>query len=163
MVLDILLIALGFASVIVGFIGCVLPIIPGPALSYIALILVSIMRDWEAFSPVFLIIMAVITAVVTLLDYFLPVITSKKKGASKAGIWGSVIGMIVGIFILPPFGMLIFTFLGAVAGELIFSKDKRNALRAGWGVFLGTMLAIILKLAVSGTIFYFFVKALGAG
>ena len=163
MVMDILLIALGFTSVIVGFIGCILPILPGPALSYIALILISIVRDWEAFSPLFLIVMAVITAVVTILDYFLPIITSKKKGASKAGIWGSIIGMIVGIFVLPPFGMLIFTFLGAVAGELIFSKDKKNALRAGWGVFLGTMLAIILKLAVSGTIFYFFVKALAAG
>ena len=79
MVMDILLIALGFASVIIGFIGCILPILPGPALSYIALILISIVRDWEAFSPLFLIVMAVITAVVTILDYFLPIITSKKK------------------------------------------------------------------------------------
>jgi uncharacterized protein YqgC (DUF456 family) len=157
------LIILGFILLAAGIIGCVLPIVPGPILAYAALILVSIVRKWEAVSPAVLIVLAVVTAVVTLMDNLMPLITSKWKGASKAGIWGSVAGMIVGMVFFPPFGVIIGTFVGAVAGELLFSKRPEGALKAGWGVFLGTMLGIALKLAVSGVIAVYFLRAVLAG
>lgn len=160
MVLNIFLIIAGFSVLIAGLIGCILPILPGPILSYTALIFISIARKWEAFSPLFLIITAAVAVAVTVLDYILPLIISKRKGATKAGIWGSVIGMIAGMFILPPFGVLIGAFAGAVAGEALFNRDTKNALRAGWGVFIGTMLGTVLKLAVSGTFIVFFLQAL---
>jgi uncharacterized protein YqgC (DUF456 family) len=156
----VVLIIVGFALLILGIIGCVLPVIPGPPLAYMALILISIARRWQAFSPAVLIILAVLTIAVTALDMVLPVLTSKRKGASKAGIWGSVIGMIAGMLFFPPFGMIIGTFAGAVLGELVFNPRKENALKAGWGVFVGTLLGIGLKLGVSGAIAFFFVRAL---
>ncbi|TFG60729.1 MAG: DUF456 domain-containing protein [Spirochaetales bacterium] len=158
--MNIVLVTLGFITATTGLIGCVVPVLPGPILSYAALILISIVKKWQAFSPLFLVIMGVITVAATVLDNFIPVLVSKRKGASKAGIWGSIIGLVAGMFIFPPFGMIIGTFVGAVAGELIFNKEKKNALKAGWGVFLGTLLSIMLKVGVSGSIYFFFVRAL---
>lgn len=157
------LIVLGFIVLAAGIVGCVLPIIPGPPLAYVALLLLSIARKWEAVSPTVLIVLGVAAVVVTVIENLMPIITSKWKGASKAGIWGSVIGMVVGLFFFPPFGVIIGTFLGAVLGELLFSKHPEGALKAGWGVFLGTMIGIALKLAVSGVIAVYFLRAVLLG
>ena len=157
------LIVLGFIVLAAGIVGCVLPIIPGPPLAYVALLLLSIARKWEAVSPTVLIVLGAAAVVVTVIENLMPIITSKWKGASKAGIWGSVIGMVVGLVFFPPFGVIIGTFAGAVLGELLFSKRPEGALKAGWGVFLGTMLGIALKLAVSGVIAVYFLRAVILG
>jgi uncharacterized protein YqgC (DUF456 family) len=68
--------------------------------------------------------------------------------------------MIAGIFLFPPFGMIIGAFVGAVLGELAFSQNRRNALKAGWGVFVGTLFGIAAKLGVSGIIAFYFFRAL---
>ena len=156
----IIFISLGSVAIVLGLIGCFVPLLPGPIVSYLALICISLVKKWEAYSPAFLIIMGVVTLAATVIDYILPSVTSKKKGATKAGIWGSVLGMIAGIFFFPPFGMLIGAFVGAVAGELIFNKDRKNALKAGWGIFLGTILSIFIKLGVSGVITYYFIRGI---
>jgi uncharacterized protein len=157
------LIVLGFIVLAAGIVGCVLPIIPGPPLASAALILLSIARRWHAVSPAVLIVLGVAAAAVTVMDYLMPLITSRWKGAGKAGIWGSVAGMVVGMIFFPPFGVIIGTFVGAVLGELLFSRRPEGALKAGWGVFLGTMLGIALKLAVSGVIAVYFLRAVLRG
>jgi uncharacterized protein YqgC (DUF456 family) len=157
------LIVLGFIVLAAGIVGCVLPIIPGPPLAYAALLLLSIARKWQAVSPTVLIVLGAAAVVVTVIENLMPIITSKWKGASKAGIWGSVIGMVVGLVFFPPFGVIIGTFAGAVLAELLFSKRPEGALKAGWGVFLGTMIGIALKLAVSGVIAVYFLRAVLRG
>jgi uncharacterized protein YqgC (DUF456 family) len=156
----VVLIVLGFVFLVLGIVGCVLPVIPGPPLAYLSLILISVVRRWQAISPAALIVLAALAVGVTVLDMVLPILASKRKGASKAGMWGSVVGMIAGMLFFPPFGMIVGTFVGAVVGELLFNPEKRNALRAGWGVFVGTLLGIGLKLGVSGAIAFYFVRAL---
>ena len=89
----------------------------------------------------------------------MPLFTAKKFGASKYGIWGSILGMIVGLIFLPPFGLLIGAFLGAVAAELIFNDDMKKSLKAGLGVFIGTILSIFIKLGTSGVMAFYFIKA----
>jgi uncharacterized protein YqgC (DUF456 family) len=153
------LIILGFILICAGIIGCVIPVVPGPPLVYLSLILISIVRKWEAFSPVFLIVMGIITAVVTALDYVLPLFTAKKYGASKYGVWGAVLGMLLGAMFFPPFGLLIGAFLGAVGFELIFNEETKQSLKAGLGVFIGIILGIFFKLGASGVMAYFFIKA----
>jgi len=150
----IVLIILGLLFAVIGLIGCILPIIPGPPLSFFALIILSYAKNWEPFSPIFLIIMAGLTIVVTILDYVVPAIEAKRYGASKLGVWGSIIGMLFGLFIFPPWGMLIGAITGALAGELAGGKKGKKALRAGWGVFVGNTISIGLKLAFSGVIFF---------
>ena len=154
----IVLIILGLLFAVIGLIGCILPIIPGPPLSFFALIILSYAKNWEPFSAIFLIIMAGLTIVVTILDYVVPAIKAKKYGASKLGVWGSIIGMLFGLFIFPPWGILIGAITGALAGELAGGKKGKKALRAGWGVFVGNIMGIGLKLAFSGAILFFYIK-----
>jgi uncharacterized protein YqgC (DUF456 family) len=156
----IILIILGVICLIIGIIGCVVPGLAGPPFSFLALILLSIAKRWEPFSPTFLIVMAAMTIIVTALDYIVPAAGAKKYGASKFGFWGAVIGMIVGIIYIPPLGMIIGAFIGAFVGELLIGKQSSAALKAGWGVFVGVMVGILLKLIASGVMTFYFIKAL---
>jgi len=149
---------LGLIAAIAGLAGSILPVIPGPPLSFLALILVSWARDWEPFGASFLLIMAFAMVAVSLLDYILPVSAAKRYGASKTGLWGSIGGLIAGFFFFPPWGMILGTILGALAGELIAGKRGREALRAGWGVLIGNLLVTGLKLFYSGVMLFFVIK-----
>jgi uncharacterized protein YqgC (DUF456 family) len=89
-----------------------------------------------------------------------PAVGAKRYGASRAGVWCSVLGMIVGIFFFPPFGMILGAWVGALLGELAAGKRQSQALRASWGVFVGTMAGVFLKLAVTIGIGVYFVLEL---
>ena len=151
---------LGLIAALGGIAGSILPVIPGPPLSFLALILVSCARNWEPFSTVFLVIMACTMVIVSFLEYILPAGAAKRYGASKTGLWGSLGGLIVGLFFIPPWGMILGAIVGALVGELIAGKRGREALRAGWGVLIGNLLVIGLKLAYSGVILFFYIKAI---
>jgi uncharacterized protein YqgC (DUF456 family) len=161
--MSVVLIVLGGLCVIAGLVGCILPIIPGPPISYISLILLSLAYSWHAFSAAFLIVTGVITVIVTVADFILPVYLPKRYGASKFGVWGSILGMIAGMVFFPPFGLIIGTLAGAILGELIFSRNRRGSLKAALGVFVGTVAAIFLKVSVSGIIGFYFFKAVIRG
>ncbi|MHC4932437.1 MAG: DUF456 domain-containing protein [Planctomycetota bacterium] len=143
----ILLVTLGAVFLLAGLAGCILPALPGPPLAYLALIFVSIAQDWETFSPLFLIGWGAGAVLVTLVDMVVPIWGAKRYGASKSGIWGSILGLLVGLFFFPPFGFLLGAWLGAIVGELAAGKQGSKALRASWGVFVGTMAGVALKLA----------------
>jgi len=155
---EIVLIAVGLLLILVGLIGCVLPVLPGPPLSFAGIIALWAARGWNAstFGETEVIVLGAAAAVTTVLDYITPAWGAKKYGASGKGVWGSVIGMIVGIIWFPPFGMILGSFVGAVLGELLAGKEGPAATRAAWGVFLGTILGIFLKLAASGVITWTF-------
>jgi len=154
------LIILAVICVIIGIIGCIVPGIAGPPFSFASLILLSIAKHWEPFSAKFLIIMALITVIVTALDYLLPAAGAKKYGASKFAFWGAILGMILGILFFPPLGMIIGALIGAIGGELLKGKQSYEALKAGWGVFMGVVLGVLLKLIATGIMTFYFIKAL---
>ena len=153
-----LLIILGLFLTLLALVGCIVPVIPGPPLSFLALIILSYAKNWEPFSTKFLIIMAVLMMVVTVLDYIVPAGGAKTYGASKSGVWGSIIGMVVGFFFFPPWGILMGGIVGAFSGELLAGKEGRKALRASWGIFVGYMVSTGLKLVFSGTALFFYIK-----
>jgi len=153
---EIVLLIGGIILSIAGIIGCIIPAIPGPPLNYTALLLLYL-YDSEAFSPTFLIITAIITIIITFIDYLLPIFGAKKYGVSKYGIWGSVIGMIFGIFFFPPFGMIFGLFIGAFVGEILFGKEQSEALKAGFISFVLSLTGIVIKLGVSIILTFYFI------
>ncbi len=156
--MDYVLIAFGILFIISGILGGVLPVLPGPPLSYVGLILLHLTERYQ-FSTKFLVIWGIITVVVYLLDYFIPVWGTKKFGGSKRGVWGSIIGLLVGMFLFPPFGIIVGPFAGAVLGELSGGKQSKEALRSGFGSFVGFLVGTLLKLIASGMMaWYFFVE-----
>jgi uncharacterized protein YqgC (DUF456 family) len=158
--LDIILIVIGSLLQVIGLVGCVLPWLAGPPFNFLGLILLCLARGWDTFSPTFLIVMGALTLLTTVLDYVLPMAGAKRYGSTKRGFWGAFFGMVIGVVLFPPFGMIIGAFLGAVAGEISAGKQNAEAMKAGWGVFLGVITALVLKLLVSGIMTFFFVKAL---
>ena len=156
----VILTILGIILLLIGLIGCVVPIIPGPPLSFIAMILLQIARHGEAFTTNQLVFWGIVTIAVTALDYIIPIAGAKKYGASKAGIWGSIIGMLSGLIFFPPFGMFLGAFIGAIIGELLIGKNNSSALKAGFGTFIGTMTGFILKIIAGFGMGYYFFKAL---
>lgn len=153
---DILWISIGAVFILLGLIGCIAPVIPGPPLSYFGLLMLQL-KEESPFSLNLMLILAAITAIVTIIDYLLPVWGAKKFGAGKWGIWGSVLGLIAGFFILPPLGIIILPFFGALIGELLAGKKGMIALKASLGVFLGFLFGTLAKLIVSGYMFWLFV------
>jgi uncharacterized protein YqgC (DUF456 family) len=151
---------IGAILMLLGLAGCVLPILPGPLLSFSGLLLLALLNHFSPpLTSTLIIIMAILTLLAGIADYIIPLLGTKKYGTSKWGIWGAVLGMAVGIF-FSPFGMLIGAFLGAIAMEWLVQKEKERALKAGWGVLIGTLWGTVLKLAVSGTMAYFYIRGL---
>ena len=156
--MDIFLIILGAICLSVGILGCVLPVLPGVPLAYCGLLLLHA-TDKVQFSWQFLVIWAVVTIVVQVLDSVVPIWGTKKFGGSKMGVWGSTLGLLVGLF-FGPWGIVLGPFLGAVVFELIDGKNTRLALKAGWGSFVGLMTGTILKLICCGLMTYYFIAEL---
>ena len=160
MVLEIVLIVLGAICLIVGLIGSILPALPGPPLSYAGILLLHFTERVD-FTATQLVVWLILVLLTVLADYLLPVLGVKKWNGSKWGNIGCIIGTIAGIFLLPPLGIIICPFLGAVLGEILFAGKKTpEALKAGFGAFIGFILGTILKLSVCGWFIFCFVKSL---
>ena len=156
--MDWIWITLGVVLTVAGIAGCILPFIPGPPLSYIALVVLLIV-DKNTFTSQFLIAWFLVTIAVTLLDYYVPVWGTRKFGGSSKGVWGATIGLVAGIFIFPPFGIIAGPFLGAFVGKLIEGKDTQAALRSGFGSFIGFIAGTVMKLSVSVIMAFYFIRA----
>ncbi|HXK82679.1 MAG TPA: DUF456 domain-containing protein [Bacteroidales bacterium] len=172
MIIDVVLLVLGTALIIIGLIGCIVPVIPGPPISYGGILLLHF-TSWVSFSLEFMLIWAVLVIAVTVLDYLVPIWGTKKSGGSKWGTWGSAIGLVVGLF-FSPIGIFVGPFFGALVGELMYQYKKdgkdieqpvsenqkmKKSLKAAFGSFLGLMVGIVLKLIVSGALAFSFVRA----
>ncbi|MEZ5082442.1 MAG: DUF456 domain-containing protein [Bacteroidales bacterium] len=154
--MDWLWISIGLILLIVGIVGCILPILPGQVLSWGSLLILQLMSE-PPFTAKFIVIWALITGGVTLLDYYVPIWGTKKLGGSKTGVWGATAGLLIGIFFFPPFGLIIGPFVGAFVGELIAGKNSNEAFKSGFGSFLGFVAGTMMKLAISIIMGYYFV------
>lgn len=141
---------------LIGLAGAILPIIPGPVISYFGLLSIYFLSD-EPLDDQFMIIFAVVTVIVTAIDQVVPILGTKKMGGSRYGVNGSIIGLIAGIFFFPPIGLIVGPFLGALAGELISGKDLNQATRAGFGSFIGFISGTVLKLIFSAVVGYYII------
>lgn len=153
---DYILLIFGIIIMVIGIIGCLVPVLPGPPLSFAGLILLQLTR-FGNFTSATLITLAAITVIVTVLDYIVPIWGTRRFGGSKYGARGATVGLIIGLF-LGPLGIIIGPLIGAIVGELIYKDEMNYALKAGFGSLLGFMTGIGLKLAASFVMTFYFVK-----
>lgn len=146
MALEIFLIIASAICLLVGLAGCILPLLPGPPISYVGLLLLHF-TDKVHFSATQLVIWAIVVVAIVVLDYLTPMIGTKRFGGSKYGNWGCLAGTFVGLCFLP-WGIVAGPFAGAVIGELIGKRPFKTALKAGFGSFVGFLFGTLLKLAV---------------
>lgn len=142
---------------LVGLAGCFLPVLPGPPLAFIGL-WIQQLKSEQPFEVQFLWIWAGIALLVTVLDYWMPVYSTKKFGGSKYGIWGCTIGLIIGLW-MGPLGIILGPFLGAFAGEIIANQNSSNAFKAAVGSFVGFLFSTLLKLIACSIMIWYWVAS----
>lgn len=146
--MDYILLSIGLICMIVGILGSFLPILPGPPISWIGLLLLFC-TDAVAMNYWTLGVTFFIAVGVAILDYVIPAQGTKRFGGSNYGIWGTNIGLIVGLLAPVPLGFIIGPFVGAFVGELIYNaKDKKRAFKAATGSFIGFLASTFMKFVV---------------
>ncbi len=128
---------LAIALFLMGLAGTIVPMLPGAPLIYIGFIVFGLFNDFTVFSTWFWIGELLLLILTLLIDYISGAVGTKKFGGSKAGVWGSVIGSIAGLFVLPPVGLLVGPIIGATIGELLNRRPLKQAIRIGFGSFIG--------------------------
>lgn len=154
--MDIALLLIAFILMIVGILGSFLPVLPGPPISWVGLLLLYFTKA-VPMSYTVLGVTLFVALVVGILDYVIPAKGTKRFGGSKYGIWGTNIGLVVGILAPIPFGFIIGPFVGAFVGEMINdSKDSQKAFKAATGSFIGFLASTFMKFVVSVVFFGLF-------
>lgn len=142
--MDVVIGILAVVLTAVGLLGCVLPGLPGPPLNLAAMLLLQ--WKWGVFSNGYVIAMAVLTAVVLILDYLIPIWGAKYFGATRQGVRGSIVGMVIGIF-FSPLGMMAGILIGAIMGDMAAGRNPSDALRSGAGTLAGVLAGMALKIS----------------
>ena len=146
--MEVVLLVLAFICLVVGIIGCIVPGLPGTPVAYAGLWIAQATERVD-FSWQMLLVWGIVTVVVSVLDYVVPAWGTKQFGGTRYGVWGSTIGVLVGLF-AGPWGVILGPLVGAVVGELLGGKAAAEAIRAGWGSFIGLLFGTILKLICCG-------------
>ena len=147
--MDIFLLTIGFLFVMLGLIGSFLPVLPGPLTSWLGL-LILYFTSIVPMNYTFLGITLAIAILIWILDYIIPAIGTKRFGGSKYGVYGTTIGLLIGLFSPIPLGILIGAFLGAFIGEILHDKtNTKRALKASIGSLLGLLTSATIKFTVA--------------
>jgi uncharacterized protein YqgC (DUF456 family) len=148
--MDIVLLMLGLFFMILGILGSFLPVLPGPPVSWLGLVLLiltsAVPNDWWLIA-----ITGVVAFLVVALDYWIPVVGTQRFGGSRAGMIGTTIGLLFAIVfpVLGIAGIVIWPFFGAIIGELINKTGHKQALKAAFGSFVGFLTGTFLKFVVT--------------
>ena len=156
--MTVFLLVLAFLCMLIGITGCIVPGLPGTPIAYAGLWIAQA-TDRVDFSWQFLLIWAIVTIVISVLDYVVPAWGTKHYGGTKWGVWGSTIGVFVGLF-FGAVGVILGPLVGAVLGELIAGKQLNEAFKAGWGSFVGILFGTVLKLIACGLMLVALIQAL---
>ena len=147
---------------VISFVGLVYPIIPSVLFLLAGFLLYGVFFSFEPFSWLFWLIQGLFVVLLFAADYVANLIGIKKYGGSKAGVWGSTIGIIAGPFVIPIFGILIGPFIGAIIAELIVNKRSLSeSVKVGVGSVIGFISSVITKTFIQVIMVgYFFMEVL---
>jgi uncharacterized protein YqgC (DUF456 family) len=164
--MEIAIVVLGIILIIIGFAGSILPALPGPPISYVALLLLFFHDKGSAAMAannyMWLIGLGIVTIVILIADYYMPIWGTKKYGGTKAGTRGSTIGLIVGLLLTiftAGFGaltILLAPLLGAYLGEKYAGQSEKVAIQSAKGSFLGFIAGTFMKVVIVVAIAIYF-------
>lgn len=160
MFMEILFWAIIIVLFIISFVGLVYPIIPSVLFIIGGIAAYGLFFSFEPFDWLFWVIQALFVLLLFGADYISNLIGVKKFGGSKAGIWGSTIGLLIGPFIIPVVGIILGPFIGAVLAELlVHRKGVGEALKIGFGSVIGFITGALAKLIIQAFMIIYFLFA----
>lgn len=156
--MNILLLILAFVCLIVGIVATFTPVPPAVPVAWAGLLLARL--GGTAIGTSALVWAAVIGVVLMVLDYVIPLLTTRHFGGSKYGVWGCTLGLFVSVLGLPfgPTGLVgvfFWPFVGAFLGEYLKQRELRPSLRSATGAFIGIMTGSLAKVLYGLTLLVF--------
>src|SRR3989344_2811402 len=148
MIAEVLLILLSFVFVSLGVAGVFLPVLPGVPLAWIGMLIFAATTDFSAITLKVLLIFFGLSVLTLITDIAAPLIGAKKYNSSPYGMYGAVIGLLFGMAVFGPLGIILGPFLGAIFGEMYFGKEPEEAMRSAKGVFIGFLAGSAIKLSL---------------
>lgn len=130
----------------VGLAGAVYPILPGALAIYLAFFVYGWFFSFDSFGVWFWIIQTLIVVVLFVADYVVGAWGTKKFGGSRKSVILSTIGVIIGPFVIPAFGLVIGPFLGAFIGELLSGSSVNKSVKVGFGSLVGMFSSMVMKI-----------------
>ncbi|MEK4969255.1 DUF456 domain-containing protein [Cytobacillus kochii] len=144
--MDILAWAIIIILFVIAFIGLIYPIIPSVLFIAAGFIVYGLFYSFEPFGVLFWSIQILFVILLFGADYISNMVGVKKYGGTKAGIWGSTIGILVGPFVIPVAGILLGPIVGAIIAELIVHRRPfKEAVLVGFGSLVGFISSIFTK------------------
>ncbi|WP_208586007.1 DUF456 domain-containing protein [Gracilibacillus suaedae] len=133
---------------VLAFVGIIFPIIPSVLVIWIGFLIYQFALTIDNIGWIFWIAMAVLTLLLIFSDIIANSYFVKKFGGSKAGERLAALGVIVGSFIIPPFGIIIVPFILVVITELIQKNTTQDAFRAALGSLIGFLSGTFAKIVI---------------
>jgi uncharacterized protein YqgC (DUF456 family) len=160
MIGEILLIILAFVLVISSIAGAILPFLPGVPMAWVGMLIFAYATQFAEITWTVLLVFLGLTLFTIVTDIVAPLVGAKTYRASWHGIAGASLGLLLGVLLLGPLGVLAGPFLGAVFGEMWHGKTSDQAVRAARGTIIGYVAGSAIKLAVVVTMLGFLIMAL---
>ncbi len=133
----------------VGVAGAVLPGLPGTPLIFVAALGHKLWFGAAAPHWVIIIGLGLLAALSLALDFLATTYGAKRLGATWRGVVGAGLGAILGIFVFPPFGLVLLPLLGAALAEMAGGREWRQAGKAGLGAAIGMLAGTLGKIGCS--------------
>jgi uncharacterized protein len=146
--MDIFLLIISALFIVLGLFGSVLPILPGPPLSWLGLLILHLSKAVQM-NTTLIIITGITAIIISVLDYMIPVIGTKKFGGTKYGMIGTSIGLVIGLISPIPGGIIFGPIIGAYIGEILNKSDSKLAIKAALGSFIGFIASTFIKFIVA--------------
>jgi uncharacterized protein YqgC (DUF456 family) len=134
--------------VVVGLVGTVVPVLPGPLLVFGGLFIAAWAQDFSRVGAVGLTVIGALALASFAVDFVASVMGAKRVGASPRALYGAALGGLIGLFFGIP-GLILGPFLGAFLGELWARGGLAQASKVGIGTWLGLLFAAIAKVVIA--------------
>jgi uncharacterized protein YqgC (DUF456 family) len=139
--------SLALLLMLAGFLGSILPGLPGTPVILVAAIGHRLYFGPHSVNNVVLVMLILLTLFSVLLDYLASAYGAKRFGATWRGIVGAAVGGLVGLFFGLP-GVIIGPFIGALLFELVGGYEFKKAAHAGLGATIGLFAGVMAKCVV---------------
>jgi uncharacterized protein YqgC (DUF456 family) len=144
---EIIGLSLALLVMLLGLVGSLFPILPGPPLILAAAIIHRLVFGAASVNNVVMILLVLLTAVALAFDFLASLYGTRRFGATWRGMTGAVVGGVIGLFFNLP-GIILGPFLGAMLAEMLGDKEFKEAVHAGVGAALGLLLGMVGKFAI---------------
>lgn len=148
---DLTVVLIAVLLMLPGLVGVLVPVIPGLPYMFLVALGYASLGGFGRLTGIELAWLAVVVGLSLIVDYGSGLLGARWGGASPRALTAGVVGLLIGTFLLPPFGGLLGLFFAVLLVE-VRSKETKQAWRAATGSLAGTLAGIVVNL-ILGLVF----------